>query len=172
MYNISVNSCTYLYVVCRVLRPPGGGSSNLFGGYEEDTSASRRPNKMSSSIFAPPEDTQGSSRRSNPPGELSADSVFCLGPLALCEWKSSLHCYLVLCVRDSLSSTMQTGALCMLSCHEKQYQNLYLSLSNQSVNFVRSYTDWPDEIRHLEQVKGHSDKTLAALSQATYWSEV
>ncbi len=74
MYNISVNSCAYLYVVCRVLRPPGGGSSNLFGGYEEDTSASRRPNKMSSSIFAAPEETQGSARRSNPPGELSADT--------------------------------------------------------------------------------------------------
>lgn len=62
--------------VCRVLRPPGGGSSNLFGGYEEDTSASRRPNKMSSSIFAPAEESQGSPKRSNPPGELSADAVF------------------------------------------------------------------------------------------------
>uniref|UniRef100_A0A8C2DCM0 Jupiter microtubule associated homolog 2 n=1 Tax=Cyprinus carpio TaxID=7962 RepID=A0A8C2DCM0_CYPCA len=58
----------------RVLRPPGGGSSNLFGGYEEDTSASRRPNKMSSSIFSPQESTgaQGSPKRSNPPGGKSS----------------------------------------------------------------------------------------------------
>ncbi|XP_051572023.1 jupiter microtubule associated homolog 2-like [Myxocyprinus asiaticus] len=56
----------------RVLRPPGGGSSNLFGSYEEDTSASRRPNKMSSSIFAPAEEPQGSFKRSNPPGGKSS----------------------------------------------------------------------------------------------------
>uniref|UniRef100_A0A672RMP9 Jupiter microtubule associated homolog 1a n=1 Tax=Sinocyclocheilus grahami TaxID=75366 RepID=A0A672RMP9_SINGR len=59
----------------RILRPPGGGSSNLFGGYEEDPAASRRQNKMSSSIFAPPEETRGGPRRSNPPGELSADTT-------------------------------------------------------------------------------------------------
>ncbi|KAK7130542.1 hypothetical protein R3I94_015874 [Phoxinus phoxinus] len=56
----------------RVLRPPGGGSSNLFGGFEEDTSASRRPNKMSSSIFAPAEESQRSPKRSNPPGGKSS----------------------------------------------------------------------------------------------------
>ncbi|XP_041673154.1 jupiter microtubule associated homolog 2 [Cheilinus undulatus] len=52
----------------RVLRPPGGGSSNLFGGYEEDAGASRRPNKMASSVFAPPEQPQSGPKRSNPPG--------------------------------------------------------------------------------------------------------
>lgn len=54
-------------LLCRVLRPPGGGSSNLFGGYEDDT-ASRRPNKMASTIFAPPEEPQEAPKRSNPPG--------------------------------------------------------------------------------------------------------
>uniref|UniRef100_A0A8C1LV66 Uncharacterized protein n=1 Tax=Cyprinus carpio TaxID=7962 RepID=A0A8C1LV66_CYPCA len=95
----------------RVLRPPGGGSSNLFGGYEEDTSASRRPNKMSSSIFAPPEETRGGPRRSNPPGERAADT------LTLSE------------------------ALCV--CYRVTKSNIKTSTSvtNQSVNSVRSYTD-------------------------------
>ncbi|XP_029914581.1 jupiter microtubule associated homolog 2 isoform X2 [Myripristis murdjan] len=52
----------------RVLRPPGGGSSNLFGGFDEDAAASRRPNKMASTIFAPAEEPQGGPKRSNPPG--------------------------------------------------------------------------------------------------------
>ncbi|XP_030591531.1 jupiter microtubule associated homolog 2 isoform X2 [Archocentrus centrarchus] len=52
----------------RVLQPPGGGSSNLFGGYEEDSAASRRPNKMASKVFAPPEEPQSAPRRTNPPG--------------------------------------------------------------------------------------------------------
>ncbi|XP_062340621.1 jupiter microtubule associated homolog 2 [Osmerus eperlanus] len=56
----------------RVLRPPGGGSSNLFGGYEEDASASRRPHKMASTIFEPVEDPSGGPRRSNPPGGRSS----------------------------------------------------------------------------------------------------
>ncbi|KAM4634409.1 jupiter microtubule associated homolog 2 isoform 2-T2 [Polymixia lowei] len=56
----------------RVLRPPGGGSSNLFGGYEEDATASRRPNKMASTIFAPAEEPQGGPKRSNPPGGKSS----------------------------------------------------------------------------------------------------
>ncbi|XP_026181358.1 jupiter microtubule associated homolog 2 [Mastacembelus armatus] len=55
----------------RVLQPPGGGSSNLFGGYE-DNSASRRPNKMASNIFGPPEDPHGVPKRSNPPGGKSS----------------------------------------------------------------------------------------------------
>ncbi|XP_062840729.1 jupiter microtubule associated homolog 2 [Trichomycterus rosablanca] len=55
----------------RVLRPPGGGSSNIFGGYE-DAGASRRPNKMASNIFAPAEAPRGGSTRSNPPGGKSS----------------------------------------------------------------------------------------------------
>lgn len=53
----------------RVLRPPGGGSSNLFGGYEDDSASSRRPNKMASSVFSAPEEPQNVTRRSNPPGQ-------------------------------------------------------------------------------------------------------
>ncbi|XP_061567645.1 jupiter microtubule associated homolog 2 [Cololabis saira] len=56
----------------RVLQPPGGGSSNLFGGYEEDSAPRRKPNKMASKVFAPPEDSQSGSRRSNPPGGKSS----------------------------------------------------------------------------------------------------
>lgn len=52
----------------RVLRPPGGGHSNLFGGYEEDASAQRNSNKMASKVFAPPEEPQSAPKRSNPPG--------------------------------------------------------------------------------------------------------
>lgn len=55
----------------RVLRPPGGGSSNLFGGYEDD-SASRRPNRMASSVFSPAEEPQSVPKRSNPPGGKSS----------------------------------------------------------------------------------------------------
>ncbi|XP_047212331.1 jupiter microtubule associated homolog 2-like [Girardinichthys multiradiatus] len=56
----------------RVLQPPGGGSSNLFGGYEEDVAPSRRPNKMASKVFASPEEPQNTSKRSNPPGGKSS----------------------------------------------------------------------------------------------------
>ncbi|XP_007562892.1 jupiter microtubule associated homolog 2 isoform X1 [Poecilia formosa] len=56
----------------RVLQPPGGGSSNLFGGYEEDSTPLRRSNKMASKVFAAPEEPQNVSRRSNPPGGKSS----------------------------------------------------------------------------------------------------
>ncbi|KAM8824569.1 jupiter microtubule associated homolog 2 [Synchiropus picturatus] len=52
----------------RVLRPPGGGASNVFGGYEDDSASPRRSNKMASKVFAPPEEPQNTPRRSNPPG--------------------------------------------------------------------------------------------------------
>lgn len=52
-----------------MLQPPGGGSSNLFGGYEEDSAPRRKPHKMASKVFAPPEEPQTASRRSNPPGQ-------------------------------------------------------------------------------------------------------
>ncbi|KAJ3601165.1 hypothetical protein NHX12_032138 [Muraenolepis orangiensis] len=53
----------------RVLRPPGGGSSNLFGSYEEDAAPTRRSNKMSSGIFGPADEPREAVvRRSNPPG--------------------------------------------------------------------------------------------------------
>ncbi|XP_072298682.1 jupiter microtubule associated homolog 2 [Eucyclogobius newberryi] len=57
----------------RVLRPPGGTSSNIFGGYEDDASAQRKPNKMASSVFDAPEETQKSQRRSHPPGGKSSN---------------------------------------------------------------------------------------------------
>ncbi|XP_028843223.1 jupiter microtubule associated homolog 2 [Denticeps clupeoides] len=56
----------------RVLRPPGGGSSNLFGGYEEDSPSTRRPNQVASKIFSPAQDPQGVQKRSNPPGGKSS----------------------------------------------------------------------------------------------------
>ncbi|KAM3863840.1 jupiter microtubule associated homolog 2 [Diretmus argenteus] len=56
----------------RVLRPPGGASSNLFGAFEEDAAASRRPNKMASTIFDPAEEYKGGPKRSNPPGGKSS----------------------------------------------------------------------------------------------------
>ncbi|XP_028454522.1 jupiter microtubule associated homolog 2 isoform X1 [Perca flavescens] len=59
----------------RVLQPPGGGSSNLFGGYEDDSAASRRPNKMASKVFAPAEDSQCVPKRSNPPGQTSLSGL-------------------------------------------------------------------------------------------------
>ncbi|TWW69594.1 jupiter microtubule associated homolog 2 [Takifugu flavidus] len=52
----------------RVLRPPGGGSSNLFGGFEDDAGASRKPHKMASNIFGSPEQPESNPKRSNPPG--------------------------------------------------------------------------------------------------------
>lgn len=56
-------------VFCRVLRPPGGGSSNLFGGFEDDAAASRKPHKMASNIFGTPEQAESAPKRSNPPGQ-------------------------------------------------------------------------------------------------------
>lgn len=76
----------YSFIFCRVLQPPGGGSSNLFGGYEDDT-ASRRPNKMASKVFAPPEEPQSVPRRSNPPGQTS------LSGLTDVKWQASRSIY-------------------------------------------------------------------------------
>ncbi|XP_061829947.1 jupiter microtubule associated homolog 2 isoform X2 [Nerophis lumbriciformis] len=56
----------------RVLQPPGGGSSDLFGSYEEKAPQSRRLNKMASNVFASPEEPQTVPRRSNPPGGKSS----------------------------------------------------------------------------------------------------
>ncbi|XP_074053277.1 jupiter microtubule associated homolog 2 isoform X3 [Macrotis lagotis] len=51
----------------RVMKPPGGNSSNLFGTPEEVT-PSNRPNRMASNIFGAPEEPQNTPKRSNPPG--------------------------------------------------------------------------------------------------------
>ncbi|XP_001512101.2 jupiter microtubule associated homolog 2 [Ornithorhynchus anatinus] len=51
----------------RVLKPPGGGSSNLFGSPDE-AAASTKPHRMASSIFGASEEPQNIPRRSNPPG--------------------------------------------------------------------------------------------------------
>ncbi|KFQ68762.1 Hematological and neurological expressed 1-like, partial [Phaethon lepturus] len=51
----------------RVLKPPGGGSSNLFGSTEE-VSSSSRPHRMASNIFGASEEPQNLPKRTNPPG--------------------------------------------------------------------------------------------------------
>ncbi|XP_048351144.1 jupiter microtubule associated homolog 2 [Sphaerodactylus townsendi] len=51
----------------RVLKPPGGGSSNLFGCPEE-VSSSVRPHKMASNIFGATEEPQNIPKKTNPPG--------------------------------------------------------------------------------------------------------
>lgn len=44
----------FIVLFCRVLKPPGGGSSDLFGGSIPSTPRSAR-NHMASNIFAAPE---------------------------------------------------------------------------------------------------------------------
>ncbi|XP_040296142.1 jupiter microtubule associated homolog 2 [Bufo bufo] len=51
----------------RVLKPPGGGSSCIFGNADEGA-APRRQNKMSSNIFEGPSEPENLPKRSNPPG--------------------------------------------------------------------------------------------------------
>ncbi|KAM4026178.1 jupiter microtubule associated homolog 2 isoform 1-T1 [Anomaloglossus baeobatrachus] len=51
----------------RVLKPPGGGSSCIFGNSEE-VSAPKRQGKMSSNIFEAPPEAGNVPKRSNPPG--------------------------------------------------------------------------------------------------------
>ncbi|CAI5792211.1 jupiter microtubule associated homolog 2 isoform X1 [Podarcis raffonei] len=51
----------------RVLQPPGGSSSNLFGSPEE-VNSSFRPHRMTSNIFGGAEETPNVSKRTNPPG--------------------------------------------------------------------------------------------------------
>ncbi|XP_053814072.1 LOW QUALITY PROTEIN: jupiter microtubule associated homolog 2 [Vidua chalybeata] len=50
----------------RVLKPPGGDSSNLFGSTE--VSSSSRPHRMVSNIFGASEQPQNIPKRTNPPG--------------------------------------------------------------------------------------------------------
>ncbi|XP_078096964.1 jupiter microtubule associated homolog 2 isoform X2 [Mustelus asterias] len=52
----------------RVLKPPGGASSNIFGVPDVP---STKPHKMASNIFGPPEETS-LPKRSNPPGGKSS----------------------------------------------------------------------------------------------------
>ncbi|XP_053326880.1 jupiter microtubule associated homolog 2 [Spea bombifrons] len=51
----------------RVLKPPGGGSSCIFGGPEE-SAAPTRSHRMTSNIFGTPAEPQNAPKRSNPPG--------------------------------------------------------------------------------------------------------
>ncbi|XP_072273779.1 jupiter microtubule associated homolog 2 [Pyxicephalus adspersus] len=51
----------------RVLKPPGGGSSCIFGGSEE-VSVSSRQHKMASNIFGSAAEAENVPKRSNPPG--------------------------------------------------------------------------------------------------------
>ncbi|XP_023674962.1 jupiter microtubule associated homolog 2 [Paramormyrops kingsleyae] len=55
----------------RVLRPPGGGSSNLFGG-DESPASPVKANKMASNIFVATEEPQSGAKRTNPPGGKSS----------------------------------------------------------------------------------------------------
>ncbi|NXU57707.1 JUPI2 protein, partial [Turnix velox] len=50
----------------RVLKPPGGGSSDLFGSTE--VSSSSKPHRMASNIFGASEEPQNIPKRTNPPG--------------------------------------------------------------------------------------------------------
>lgn len=59
---------------CRVLKPPGGGSSNLFGSAEE-VSSSSKPHRMASNIFGASEEPQNLPKRTNPPGKGSQGPV-------------------------------------------------------------------------------------------------
>ncbi|XP_040212588.1 jupiter microtubule associated homolog 2 [Rana temporaria] len=51
----------------RVLKPPGGGSSCIFGTAEE-AAVSSRQHRMSSNIFGPSAESDNAPKRSNPPG--------------------------------------------------------------------------------------------------------
>ncbi|XP_063790706.1 jupiter microtubule associated homolog 2 [Pseudophryne corroboree] len=51
----------------RVLKPPGGGSSCIFGNAEE-VSAPRRQQKASNNIFGSAPEQENAPRKSNPPG--------------------------------------------------------------------------------------------------------
>lgn len=62
---LSIFSLSPPLSLCRVLRPPGGGSNISLGAEEEKPPA--RKNKMASSVFAEPEDPYAN-RRNNPPG--------------------------------------------------------------------------------------------------------
>lgn len=57
----------------RVLRPPGGGASNIFGGGDSEPAASSKPHKMASNVFAAPEPTESVQKRTNPPGQGQTD---------------------------------------------------------------------------------------------------
>jgi len=52
------------------LKPPGGGSSDLFGSAEE-VSSSSRPHRMASNIFGASEEPKNIPKRTNPPGKSS-----------------------------------------------------------------------------------------------------
>ncbi|NXU61872.1 JUPI2 protein, partial [Horornis vulcanius] len=65
----------------RVLKPPGGDSSNLFVSTEE-VSSSSRPHRMASNIFGASEQPQNVPKRTNPPGKSF--------PLFLCD--GALNC--------------------------------------------------------------------------------
>ncbi|XP_074961944.1 jupiter microtubule associated homolog 2 isoform X2 [Phalacrocorax aristotelis] len=62
-----LRSIGLLGVMGRVLKPPGGGSSDLFGAAEE-VSSSSRPHRMASNIFGASEEPQNVPKRTNPPG--------------------------------------------------------------------------------------------------------
>lgn len=54
----------FLFSPCRVLKPPGGGSSDLFGGSVPSTPRSIR-NNMASNIFATPSDVKNGNGKSH-----------------------------------------------------------------------------------------------------------
>lgn len=62
------SSLVSFLLCCRVLKPPGGGSSNLFGSAEE-VSSSSKPHRMASNIFGASEEPQNLPKRTNPPGK-------------------------------------------------------------------------------------------------------
>lgn len=63
-FNWIISSFSFSSYLCRVLKPPGGGSSDLFGGSVPSTPRSIR-NNMASNIFATPSDVKNGNGKSH-----------------------------------------------------------------------------------------------------------
>ncbi|KAH0631864.1 hypothetical protein JD844_019747, partial [Phrynosoma platyrhinos] len=83
---------TIIVLKNRVLKPPGGSSSNIFGSPNE-VSVSLKPHRMASNIFGGGEEPQTFPKRTNPPGEMQPVPEDIMDGLALP--------FLVTCGKDS-----------------------------------------------------------------------
>ncbi len=78
------------------------------------------------------------------------------------EWNSSPHCY----------CTVTVLLLSLPLCKRGHFAFVMSPKATSKPSTSVYKTSQTDLMKHLEKVKGHRDKTLAALSQTKYWSEV
>lgn len=126
---------SFLPSPCRVLKPPGGGSSDLFGGSVPSTPRSIR-NNMASNIFATPSDVKNGNGKSHTsptrwqlPSMLSLSIRFCSNRICFTvRFRTELR-YVYIIYISIASDPMRTTSIIIYSIFRSFYVSYLFRLT-------------------------------------------